>query len=261
MSTIRIRLQGELGEITLSALGDALHHMLKIIGDLDYALSRKRGGEKEWVVTDLSPGSLCVAVKRRTDDGRIGARVSDQWVNGLRRIEREGATPPYLSHDGMKETRALLKIIGNKGVSGIVVGSDRDEEELSAKASANVDQLLPEAYTSVGSVEGHLDAISLHGGRPKYVVYHDRTHRAINCAFPRSLLPAVKDALGQRVNVYGIIHWNPKGEQLRVEDGDLRILGPDSAIPRIEDISGSDPDLLGRVSAAEYLGEARGGQG
>ena len=259
MSTVRLKLRGEPGAITLSALGDSLRHMLKIIGDLDYALSRKPGGAEEWVVTELSIGSVSVAVKRRTDDGRLGTRVSEQWVSGLRRIEREGVTPPYLSHDGMRQTRALLKIIGNKGVSGIEVASDADSEELSAKASANVDQLLPEAYTSVGSIEGRLEDISIHG-KAKYVVYHDRTRRAINCTFPLSQLATVKDALGERVNVYGIIHWNPKGEQLRVEEGDLRILGPQSELPTIEEIGGSDPDLLGGLSTAEYLREVRGGE-
>jgi len=259
MSMLRFRLKGSPGTITYPAFESALRHWQHIIADYDYAFSKSRKGASEWVIAELSAnGSLDVVAKRRVDSAGIGVRVSHHTVSGLGQIEREGTTPPYISQAGMKNVQGLVKIIGSGGVAGMVVESETEEEELSAKASVNVDQLLPTSYTSVGSIEGRLEAISLHG-KPKYVVYHDRTQRAISCRFQPQDLEEVKAALGLRVNVFGLVHWNPKGEQIKVEEGNLRILGPQELLPTIEEVGGSDPTLTGGRSTADFLREIRGG--
>jgi hypothetical protein len=110
-----------------------------------------------------------------------------------------------------------------------------------------------------GSVEGKLETVSVHG-KPRYVVYHGRTGKAVTCKIDgQQRLQGAIDLMGRRVNVAGRIHYNARGEPLRIDDGDIRPLRDDSQLPTTAELTGSDPNLTGKLSTAEYLEIIRGG--
>jgi len=256
MANVRLKIEGEPGKISLRVFLKGIESELSILMDLDAAISGEAKGTLDWVVTDLQIDSLVVEVGSvtRYDDRNLGPEVTKLFVSGLGQLEREGSTPPYFSDTTMVSARRMLRMIGRDGATGLEISRLPGETvRLSARAATNIDHLLPSRYTSVGSVEGKLEMISIHGPA-RFVVYHARTYKAVNCRFERDRwLDTVKDALGQRVNVSGVVHYNARGEPMSVEIADIRRLRTEEELPKVADLTGSDPDFTGGLETSEYL--------
>jgi hypothetical protein len=258
VANVKLTIEGTPGTITLRAFINAIENWLSILKDVDAAISKVSSGSLDWVVTELAVGSLQVAVAplSRVEGKNFGPVVARNAVAGLGQIEREGTTPPYWSHASLMHARKMLKSIGNCGVSGIEATYQSDTERASARASANIDLLLPTIRTSLGSVEGVMEAISIHG-QPKFVVYQDGTNKAVTCAFSQTWLDSAKEALGRRVSVAGVVHWNRKDEPVRVDVEDLRTMKSRGELPPIVQLAGSVPDLTGDLTTEEYIRRIR----
>jgi len=245
----------------MEAFVAALANWLKMLGAFDSAISGIAKGSLDWVVSDLAMGSLRVQAEARSrlEDKNYGPDVVSVSITGLRVLEYEGRTPPYLSEVGLKSATRLLKLIGNEGVTGIRMANHTESVELSARASAHVDQLLPIRRHALGSVEGKLELISVHGPKPRFNVYQRGTHKAVSCVFPETMLNESIEALGRRVIAIGVVYYNAKNEPVRLVVERLRVLRRESELPSIEAIGGSDPDFTGGVSTAEYLRSMRNG--
>lgn len=261
MATLRLEVRGERRDITVRGFLSALENWIRILGDLDSAISGEPQGSLDWFVRDLAMGSLSVEIESRSriEDKNYGPDVADAFFTGVEHIEREGTSPPYLSEPGMERMRRLVRLIGREGTSGLLVTHHSQVVEISARASANIDQLMRVQQRSIGSVEGKLETISVHG-KPRFIVYHDLTRKAITCKFDSGRwLEPVKEALGRRVNVAGLVHYNAKGEPLRVELENLRMLRKQEELPKAEEIGGIDRDFTGGLTTKEYMRRIRGG--
>jgi len=258
VANVRLIIEGTPGTITLKAFIDAIENWLNILKDVDAAISKVPSGSLDWVVTELAVGSLQLAVEplSRVEGKNFGPVVARNAVAGIGQIERVGTTPPYWSHASLTHARKMLKTIGSCGVSGIQATYQSDTEHASARASANIDLLLPTTRTSLGSVEGIMETISIHGS-PKFVVYQDATNKAVSCAFSQTWLESAKEALGRRVSVAGVVHWNRKDEPVRVDVEDLRIMTSRGQLPPIVQLAGSVPDLTGGLTTEEYIRRIR----
>lgn len=261
MANLHFKLEGEPGSITVDAFIAAVTDWFKVLNDVDSAISGQPKGSLEWVVTDLSTGSLTLDAEShsRLPDRNYAPDVLGAAISGMRRIEYEGLTPPYLSPRGIRTARRLLKVIGTGGVSSISIANHAESVELTARAVTNVDDLLPIRYTVIGSVEGKLEAISIHEREPRCIVYHDRTHQAVTCVFPIDMLADVKEGLGKRVIALGAVDMNGRHEPVRVHLERLRPLRSEQDLPSIADIGGSDPRFTGGLESSAYIRSMRDG--
>lgn len=255
MSTLTFKLNGKPGTVGMPAFVVAVSKWQEILRDLDTAISGVAGGTLGWVVSDLQVGSLVVGAESysRLPEKNYSEDVVRALIDGLRELEDDGSTPPYLSERGISSTRSMLKLIGNHGVSGIEISNHREGVMLSARASANVDLLLPVRYESIGSVEGRLDQINVHHKTPRFTVYHHRTHKAVACAFPPEMLGQIKDYIGEPVVVFGRIQHNARHEPLRIELESVYRRQTRKELPALSLIRGIDPLFTGEMTTAEYL--------
>lgn len=262
MARLRITIRGELGNISVRSLITTVSTSLKMLKDWDAALSNQGRETLDWVVTDLHRGSLVLemAPKSRSPERNIGPQVVSMFTRGLRQIEQQGTTPPYLSEAGMASAKKMLRLIGRDGTAGFQIeGTEEEPVEITARAAANIAQLLPVSYKALGSVEGRLETITVHGGS-KFVVYHSRTRKAVNCKFdPGRWMEEVKQAMGNRVSAMGLVYFNARGEPLRVDLEQMRVLREGGELPQPGDLYGIDPEFTGRQTTEEYLREMRGG--
>jgi len=261
MASIKLKIEGEKGKISLHSLITGLQCQLGILQDLDVAVSGEANGSLDWVVIDLQLSSLAVAVESQSkiENKNAGPKVVTLCVTGMKQLEDEGVTPPYFPEHSLKLSKKLVGLIGKNGATGIQISSPFTPSPvtLSPKAAVHIDELLPTKYSSLGSVEGRIETLSIHK-TTKFVVYHARTQRAIACQFEQNQLQHIKDILGKRVNVYGTISYNAKGEPLRVEDIiDIRMLKEEYELPTIKDIHGIDLDFTGGFDSVEYLRRLR----
>lgn len=260
MATIRLKIEGNRGTISLRTLLAGIQSELDMLADLDRAISRKSKPTLDWVITDLRDGSVCLVAEsvNRSEDVDVGSEVADRYVRGLEQIEKLGTTPPYFLESTIKSASKLLKLIGKDGATGLELYTPQvGSVELSAKSSANVENLLPARYSSLGSVEGRVEMISIHR-ISRFVVYLSVNGKAVTCVVPDKRIEEAKEMLGERVNVWGTVHYNYVGEPVRVDVQDIRRLKEDEELPDAKDLTGYDPAFTGSMATSDYLEDIRG---
>jgi len=262
MGKILLKIEGDHEGISLRSLLVGIGHELKILESLDMAISGITKGSVDWIVTDLRAGSIACEISphSRLADKDYGADISQFFVDGMRTLEEEGLTPPYFSDDILIEARSMLNMIGKGGTTGFEISmSGSTPIHVTTKTAASIKQLLPTSYSSLGSIEGRIEMVSLHK-KPKFVLYLSRTMRPVTCSFDSAaLLKDVKDLLGFRVNVFGMISYNLKGEPTRVSVDNIRKLRDGNELPSIGNIMGIDRDYTGGVDSADYVRSTRVG--
>lgn len=260
MAKLRFQVQGQLGSITLSGFLGQIQDHLHMLKEYDLAISHGRRASLEWLITDVSTGSLIVETESRSTlpDKDFGTDVTAAYFTGWERIENDGSSPPYLTGRGMRAARRIAQRIGQEGMDGVVISSSHHRVAISERASKNIKVLLPEKDESLGSAEGTLETISIHRGR-RFVIYHSRTKKAIHCDIPSesNLLDQAMDALGNRVVVGGRLHMNARGEPVRILVEELRTLREQSKLPSIASLGGRYPDITGDLTTEEYIRDLR----
>jgi hypothetical protein len=218
--------------IDARALTLALSNFVAYLGDIDRGLSGDSRGTLDCVIADMKmvSGNNSTALRiqlspiARETDRDFGGEVTSLGVDGLHRIETEQGTPAYLSLDGMNQLRKMVGVIGRFGVTGVQVTGGGKEASLSTRSVASITELIRPRRRSIGSIEGVLEMISVHK-KPHFTLYSSVTKKAVSCNFVESeFLDVVKDSLGHRVSVSGVIHSNAKGEPLFVNVENIRHL-------------------------------------
>lgn len=88
-----------------------------------------------------------------------------------------------------------------------------------------------------GSVEGHLTSLhagnGLHGEIREYI-----RRRPVKCTIPDELVETTKSLWRKRVIAYGLVHYNPRGEAIRVQVDRIEPLPDDNDLPSYMDVLG-----------------------
>ncbi len=262
MAQVHLTIQGSLGIISLRTLVAALESELQMLRDLDAGISGEKRGTLDWVVSKVEDGSIEVGVEShsRIEGTDLGQQVATTMVRNLADIELGRATPVFLSERGIKAAKTMVNTIGRDGAVGLAVSTPAlDPVELTASAAVNVRALTAVWDRSIGSVEGRLEAISIHRGT-RFTVYRSLNNRAVTCLFGRhKTIDEVTPFLGKRVHVSGVIYYNRFGDPFRMEVENIRRLRDRSELPSIAEITGMAPDFTAELSTEEYLQELRVG--
>ena len=227
-----------------------------MLQEYDMAISHETHSTLEWLITDVSSGSLILETESRSTlpEKDFGNGVIDAYFTGWDHIEHAGTSPPYLSEAGMNAARRIVQRIGKEGMTGVEISSTGRRITLTGRAFDNMERLVPETDKSPGSVEGTLETVSIHGSS-RFTIYHSRTKKAIRCDIPKgsALLVQAKEALGSRVLVAGLLHTNVCGEPLRILANTLRIFPENHELPSIASLGGRYPDLTGDVTTMDFI--------
>lgn len=113
---------------------------------------------------------------------------------------------------------------------------------ISPEVVPDLGQLINVRFQEIGSVEGRLEMISIHRV-PRFTVYHTITQRSIRCKFEPKLLDLVKEALGRRVVISGVVYFNYRHEAVRVDLQKLTILPKEEELPSTKELRGMAPEV------------------
>lgn len=258
---LELTIEGERGKISLETFATVIHNSFDILSDLDSAISSEPRGTLEWVVSEVSFGSLVVSIESKSKLPKVdySSKVVEFFVGGFRHIQKERTTPPYFSDYGLRKAQNLARTLRKDGARAVVIRDVEKEDSatIEPEISIALRQLISVRYQEAGSVEGNLEMISIHGV-PRFTVYHAITRHAVRCKFdPREFIDVVKDALGRRVMVSGIVYFNYKHEAIRVELENLAILPREEELPSPSEIRGIAPDFTGELTTEEYIRSLR----
>jgi hypothetical protein len=179
------------------------------------------------------------AVPDRDD---VAASLMPQVVGavaaGFTQIQQTATRPPFFNDTALERVADLSDLAHDLGQMRVVNGTIGTD--LTQSAANNVRSLLGPSYSSIGSVEGWLQAVNLHE-RHTFHVYDTLHNRRIRCEFgDRIPVPRVAEALGRgsRVTVYGTVRYRSDDEVESVLADELVEFPDDADLPSAYDVRG-----------------------
>ena len=211
-----------------------------------------------WQLGELKSGSAVVSFVEagRRANGHPSLDVPLLCVRGVRELEDGIGEPSTLGLDALGRVQRIGRIIGD-GISGFgLVSADSGEQaEFTLTASGNAQKLLAQAST-LGAVEGRLDAVNTHGNL-RFTVWDEISGYAVLCRFDDSLFDEVVRALRTKVLVSGRVHRNPDGRPREISEiTELRSLGAGPQRRSVLDLEGVYAAMEG--DTLDYMAEIRG---
>jgi hypothetical protein len=252
MASLSLTIEGQPGTIPASVLARVLTDSLFILGDVGKAITRRSASEIEWFVNDLRISSVAIDLASRPTediDEPVLTSISTAYVDGLRIMETGESLPPYFSDAALRHLGTMTKPLGRDSGALIAGSSGVESARVTSQTDRNIRKLQAPSSRALGSVTGTLDVISLHR-KPRFQVYEDLSNRPVACRFSENELEQIKSALGRRVTVNGVVVRNAKGQPIRVEEPEIRILIDGPPLTRLV---GIDPGFTGGMSLSEYM--------
>jgi hypothetical protein len=257
-ATIYFRV-GEKDEITLEEFLSAGQHFLKLLCELDAAISETPSGSVRWTVSFLSknsPPEIGVTAQRRPKRDDRSSEIQRAIVAGSLALSDRGERPPEFSDAAL----AILQRIANKsatlGPSLIYTREKGQLQEQGTKINLATAQKLQE-FTAPrckawGTLTGRLDTITVRKGT-EFRIIDEETKSPVRCKFNNDQLEHVKALLGRRIVASGTIHANSSGAPIRlIVEGEIQSIET-TELPTIDQMIGLVPDLTGELTLLEFL--------
>lgn len=235
--TIGLRVEGD--EVAPETFLDAARCLLDILSEVGRSIS---GGKTlEWRLSDLTLGSAGLAVQPKSgEDDPEAARAISRTVSGFSEMAETARRPAHFTDRALRGARKLGALAdatpGRVQVSSINGATDAQTCSLTRDLASRASEVMRPPLAEIGSVEGTLEAVSIHG-RVAFAVYNALTGDRVECCCDRETLDRAATHLGKRVIVTGEIHYRADGEprSLQVESFELLGEGP---FPQTEDVRG-----------------------
>lgn len=241
--------------LSLGLFLKTIEDIRRLVRDVDYAVSRERKG-RLWIVSELRSSAPTITIRPIVD----GTETVEAMVAGLPMVVGETREPPpHFSADVLDDLKRMRRLFaGRERARRLVLSSEAGEvATIDEHISAKVDRILRATYSLLGSLEGMLDAINLHG-RPSFTIWDRVSGSPVRCAFPKETawVESVKELLQHRVLVAGQVNYFSNGVPRSVTRlRELRDMTPDLSLPQAR--FGSIPDLTGGKEPADYLESLR----
>ena len=179
-----------------------------------------------WIV-EVESGSVRLPLRAETtaDEVRPSAahEIGTVVARGLAQLEQSPVRPDHFTDRAL----SLAKELANYATEDLplAVRNGTAGGKLSRQLSVNAEKVLGTPEETLGTIEGKLEALSLHGSRDFSV--WPVSGKAIKCVFGSrlDLEHDVLPAINKRVAVHGRIKTRPNGERLSVDVDELRIIG------------------------------------
>jgi hypothetical protein len=150
---------------------------------------------------------------------------------GIETLEDRSEAPPDFPIRAIRHLRDLGKIEGEGDGEDtkIKVWVKRQPIAVTYHTVANAIDLLKEAFADYGSVEGRLQVASERGSL-HVIVYEPVWDKPIRCNLPEEKLQECLGLFGQRVEIFGLVHYRHDGAPISVDVEDVL------PFPRAEDL-------------------------
>ena len=267
MAEMNFEIKGSHGQIAASTFERAVAHAISLLGQFDSAISGKPRGSLRWYIEKLSSnGNLSIDFRsklkpasQRSREFDFSSEIASSFLNGFQELETKCETPAYLSEFGLRKAGDLAGLIGRNGATGFQFSSKDQTVDITNQTSANIEKLLPIKRKAIGSVEGTLEGVNLHRDK-RVTVYETFTKKGVLCEFTNDvLLDRIKQFLGKKVTVFGVLQKNIKGDTLRVKMDSIEPFMRTKKAAPDDEAAWADPLFARTLSTATYIRKIRGG--
>ena len=230
------------GQVTLRRLSEAIDAWSDLVREVAADVVGSGGRDAvRFVVTEAKAGSFDLSVRpqpaKRAVPVAVMPRIAKTLTAGLRSLEHRAARPKHFSDFALLKVRDLGKLTSPE-TPVVRVGNGVDAIPLSSRLIANVEAVLAPEVKSIGTVEGKLEGLIIHG-RSRFLVYDSLTGHQVTCYFSERIPYAdVIRAFGKRVAVTGVIRSRRSGERVDIQATRFQVLPPDEELPSAAHVRG-----------------------
>jgi len=229
----KLRLELGAAAIPLSKLAAATDSFFRLVDDVSKALHP--GAQiVEWTV-EVERGSVVLAAKPTLDREAALAMVNT-IVIGLGAIEKGPEQPAHFTDRALEYTRKLAALASDD--FPVRVRNGHHQARLTSRSVRNVDDLTVGAQPRIGTIEGRLEELNIHG-KPTFQIWERLTGRKIQCRAGDSVSREQLEAgLGRRVAVRGTIKASKHGVSQSIDAKQLRIFPAEHELPSADEVLG-----------------------
>ena len=258
---IGLRVTSGDSEPLVSEFLEAAHHFVRLLSEVDIAISSNRTRTINWVLKHLSkesPALLLTEPGLREDQEDNRRAILDSTLQGLEVLRESDNRPRYFSDQALTSARGLVRVLGDR-VHSVEVFSESHNVVCDESIATNVRSILRPGHNLIGTIEGHLEAMNSHSGF-QFSIYEPVLGTRIACEVA---LDATKDLRAQIIDLYesrvqasGILRTNAKGDVRSAQIQEIKGLRREPMLSGPEDIAGLY-DITAGVEAEEYVRKMR----
>jgi hypothetical protein len=157
----------------------------------------------------------------------------------------------------LEHFRALAKPVG-KQLKYATLLIDDIQYEMDDAVANHVDSALKVDEECIGSIEGRLEKINIHGNANTFHIYPDVGPNKVACHFPNSLKDEAILALGRKVEVSGVLKYRQGATFAHaISVNAIESFPANDESPTWEDLWGRAPDATGTLSSEAFVRELR----
>ena len=225
----------DVAEVTLRRLGELAADLQGLLREIQTGYLP--GGHVRWRVERITFASPLTLESRpiSVDVPVTGLRDLSRVVsNGLKQLQQEPTRPAFFTDTALERARDVVtRVRRNDGLLSI------DSTALDEHVVANVNDVLGTIITVIGSVEGRLEALNVHGTNRFFNVYDSLHGARIRCDFGHRIrADKVGAAAEHRVIVHGEVKYREDGEIVSVVARSLEVLPEEGSLPSADDVLG-----------------------
>lgn len=227
-------------EIPVSTFISVAKQLADLLRELEAALTGKRS--LDWSIESLRMGSAELAVRPKSQSQDVldsGDAVITSVLEGLAVVEDIARRPPHFTDQVLRQAKSLVNA-AKDDANGLAIfgGSEakRRRVAVSRRLISHVDELIGTASVAFGSLEGRLEAVTIHGS-VEFSIYDSITNRRVVCKCDRDALDLAIKHFGKRVSVSGEVSYSVQGEATSIEVDAIEAFQTEP-LPQAKDIRG-----------------------
>ena len=166
-------------------------------------------------------------------------QISRATVNGFLALQEEAELPKEFSQKAVENIRKLSRISLRRDANRFPVRiiDKRRVISIGRDIFNNASELLDWKYEDLGTVEGALEAVSVHG-QFEVRIYEPIWSRAIKCIVNEDFLVVALSLFRRRVEVKGLIRYTKDGLPTSVKVEGIKPLPDPSELPSYKELKG-----------------------
>jgi len=246
------------GKVRLSEFREFLMNANSCLKQIDLVNSQEGKHTLYFRIADLKAESASITLepvpyKPKIDNSEL---VLTRFTEDLTMIQEKKQLPEKIDRDLLQFYKGLTSTL-KKHVLHIQIIHPAGSVRLTRQLEDNIESLLGEDVTSVGSMEGFLELVNVHKQNHFYI-YPTITSQKITCIFQTEMLEKVGGALKRYVSVYGVLRY--KRDDLfpyKIDVDSMEIYPPESELPSLASLRGIAPDATGGLESVTFIRKLR----
>jgi hypothetical protein len=229
--------------VTLEQLHRVLGTWYSLLAEVGSAVANVRRDAIDYVITKAKVGSMTLSVEPcPRQPGAVPKRslprIQKVVATGLTLLAKRSQRPKFFSDAALEKVKELSEQLDEKMPDLHLVKGNKIHVAITQQMSKHVQQILGPQFESIGSVEGVLEGLIIHG-RSRFLLYDHLTGRQVTCFFSdRIPWKEIIEAFGKRTIASGLVKARKTGEKLSIEVTRLRVVPPEEELPKPDEVLG-----------------------